>query len=166
MKGTSPQRDGLGSASTSISVDTLAIGECSASATDSVSVARLFEGFPPLTPDYNHYDTQSSLDKSEWILSIPMVMASTKINKSSGMSNVKSIILYLHVICACAEVFPRGECWSSTNKWHCTKSRVEACSKTSVYSNVHSPMDVASVIYSVSSGQLRHGKLHFNPDTR
>ena len=89
--------------------------------------------------------------------------------KSSQMlvPNVIEIRIYLQIICACAEVFPRGECWSSNNEWY--KSKIcpfdSLRHKTELnnahvevsYCNACSCSDMASLIHSVTDVLCHYG---------
>ncbi len=65
--------------------------------------------------------------------------------------------IYLQIVAACAEVFPRGECWSSTNKWYVSKfSPLDGDPNYSIegedqrsYCSACSPSDLASVVHSI-----------------
>ncbi len=79
--------------------------------------------------------------------------------------------IYLQVICACAETFPRGECWSSTNQWYKSNfspldnfcadilneggeiSYCSVCSCTDMASLIHSVTDILCH-YGTTSGNL------------
>ena len=90
-------------------------------------------------------------DESQFLKMMPMLGAAALFE-----SNNKSSIPYLQLICACAEAFPRGECWSSNNQWRrrqmsCKESKEQPMVKTlPYYRNFASPRDTASVVFSVT----------------
>lgn len=66
------------------------------------------------------------------------------------------VVVYLQIIAACSEAFPRGECWSSSNSWYHTDfSPFECDEKNSLhvrqaYCNVCAIGDVAQIVYLLS----------------
>ena len=103
-----------------------------------------------------------SLTKSEFQSNNPMRLA-LRILLQKGLSNghqsVEKVITYLQIMNACAEVFPRGECWSSSNEWYKTEGCCPFSSHLhentlagfvgSSYCNACSGVDMASLIHSI-----------------
>ena len=96
----------------------------------------------------------------EFIQKLPMLLAIDQ-DVVIELDDAK-VIVYLQIISASAEVFPRGECWSSVNKWHEINyspfygSRVET-GKIVTYCNACSARDLAAIIYSLSLILVRYG---------
>lgn len=122
---------------------------------------------------------QERIFRTDDILVHPMIKAvKIYIDKTDPRStpNYMQLRVYLQIICACAEVFPRGECWSSSNEWfkssvspfdchtHCDLldskmgmvSYCNACSSSDMAAMIHAVTDVLCSIGTVS-GDL---KLH------
>jgi hypothetical protein len=80
-----------------------------------------------------------------------------------GQDDEFLIISYLRIICACSEIFPRGECWSSSNQWHETtyspldNDDLDPIHKSRTYCNTCSLTDMTSIIKSISSLLRKHG---------
>ena len=94
------------------------------------------------------------------------------VNMNVSIGNVPSkvgeedellIIVYLRILCACSEIYPRGECWSSSNKWHETayspldNDALDPSYKARTYCNACSLNDMTSVVKSISNLLHKHG---------
>ncbi len=122
---------------------------------------------------------QETILSTDDILAYPMIKAANIfIDKTDPRStpNYVQLRVYLQIICACAEVFPRGECWSSSNEWFQSSfspfdchshsdlldskmgmvSYCNACSSSDMAAMIHAVTDVLCSIVTVS-GDL---KLH------
>ena len=81
-------------------------------------------------------------------------------NQSISPDQVK---IYLQIVTACVEIFPRGECWSSTNQWfESTYSPMEGDlhsveQNQRSYCNTCSPSDLASLIDSICDILCHYG---------
>lgn len=80
------------------------------------------------------------------------------------VTNPVQVRVYLQIICACAEIFPRGECWSSTNMWYrSTFSPMDNNADLfteggdSSYCNACSSSDMAALIHSITDILCRYG---------
>ena len=79
-----------------------------------------------------------------------------------------SLVHCLQLLSACAESFPRGECWSSTNQWKCSKENMlqgqgNQNDKNAIsYHNISTLEDIAIVVFSVGNLLEVHGGANGN----
>jgi hypothetical protein len=103
---------------------------------------------------------------SECLLMLPMLASMLDLNVCEPTDEI--LIVYLQVIGACAETFPRGECWTSTNVWYQTDySPIEWNGEDLnldevTYCNVCSIQDLAAIVYSLSLLLIRFSSASSN----
>ncbi len=98
-------------------------------------------------------------ENGELHLKLPMLLA---IDGDANELDDSKIIAYLQIISACAEAFPRGECWASTNKWYKTTFSPLQLGDVVTYSTACSPLDMAAIVYSLSLILSRYGGANAN----
>eukprot|EP00979_Chaetoceros_neogracilis_P008975 scaffold2016_cov268-Chaetoceros_neogracile.AAC.5 len=114
-------------------------------------------------------DSESNLqsEKCDLLLQLPMLMLFRDDNSKDPDDS--TLIVYLQLLAAFAEMFPRGDCWASTN----------ACYQTDVspldwngeeylgggvsYCNACSTTDMAAIVYSLSLVLARYGGTSGSP---
>lgn len=98
--------------------------------------------------DYNVQNFERS--KSDILSKLPLVQAiRDKKVENRGVSKSK-LVAYLQIVSACSEAFPKGECWTSCNKWrrmHESKNTLDCQIK---YFNVCEGSDLSFIIFSLS----------------
>ena len=106
-------------------------------------------------------ESQGPADNEDLLSRLPMFLAIHDL-KAIELDDYK-VVAHLQIISACAEVFPRGECWSSTNKWFEThdspldSTAEESLSNVVTYCNASSVADMAALVYSLSLILGRYG---------
>ena len=104
--------------------------------------------------------TQSNVDERDTFIKLPMIKAFLSVTNDGARSQQlddSSVVTYLQLISACAEIFPRGECWSSSNKWFETNCSPFEDSNCAAFCNACTSTDLASVVYCLSIVLKRHG---------
>ena len=88
----------------------------------------------------------------------------TMTNKNSDIldSNRPTTVFTLRFLCACAESFPRGECWASTTRKNWSTIMDEGPYPDGTLANIlerhgSSPADAAAVIYLLGTTLESHG---------
>ena len=105
-------------------------------------------------------ETGAGVENGELLGRLPMLLA---IDQNAKELDDSRVIVYLQIISACAEVFPRGECWASTNKWYETTyspldpTMDETLGGIVTYCSACSPLDMTAMVYSLSLILSRYG---------
>ncbi|KAL7540736.1 hypothetical protein ACHAXR_010737, partial [Thalassiosira sp. AJA248-18] len=88
----------------------------------------------------------------------------TKTNKNADMmdSICPTTMATLQFLCACAEAFPRGECWASSTRRYWSTILDESSYPAGMSANIlerhgSSPADAAAVVYLLGTTLERHG---------
>ena len=116
--------------------------------------------------DSNANQTHEKSDVRDIFSSLPLIKSilerNESITNSTSVLDDSKIEPYLQIISACAEVYPRGECWSSSNKWHRTNYTPFEVGDVVTYCNACNPTDLASIIYCLSILLDRYGNADGN----
>jgi hypothetical protein len=112
----------------------------------------------------NHHPSNYGVDELQMKKAVNNSLSKSSSKSLSHDQVHVQVKVYLQIICACAEVFPRGECWSSTNKWYRTNySPLDSNAELSMeeggvsYCNACSPSDIAALIHSVTDILCHYG---------
>jgi len=96
---------------------------------------------------------------------IDAIAASRKSGQSAFISDPTYAVASLRIICACADAFPRGECWSVSHKWLELEVR-GIIGKEKAWRRGSSPKEVASVVFVVASLLVEYGGSTGNHDVQ
>jgi hypothetical protein len=119
-----------------------------------------------ISPSPLHDNPSESVGRSDGLLTLPMLASMLDLSVSEPTD--EKMIVYLQLIGACAEVFPRGECWTSSNGWYQTdfspmEWNGESFNPDQVtYCNVCSIQDLAAIVYSLSLVLIRYSSASSN----
>ncbi len=140
------------------------LGTCSSLMTDDISPPQAanvdYSFFSHSQADSVMSQMQGTTDEAEMFAKLPMMKAILSGMMDGTMQQSLDdthLVAYLQLISACAEVFPRGECWSSSNRWFKTNYSPFEDAKCSTFCNVCNSTDLASIIYCLSIILKRFG---------
>jgi hypothetical protein len=90
-------------------------------------------------------------------------LSTTTTNNSGVLDSIRpTTIATLQFLCACAESFPRGECWASSTRHYWSTVLDEGLYPDATLANVlerhgSSPADAAAVVYLLGTTLESHG---------